>query len=902
MTWNQMRNEVEAHIEERALDLIESGLPEREAWQQARREFGNTTLTIERSREVWGWTWLENLGRDLRYAFRAMAANRLFTALAVASLALGIGANTAIYSFMESILLRSLPVKDPQSLAVLKFVRPTGPTSKDKGKLNAHITSGGSYDGMLSAFPFPAFELFEKRTDLFDGTFAYHGQPEARITLNGGSMLGDTDYVSGAYFSTLGTKAALGRTLQSEDEQPGAPPVADISVGLARQWFGDEQQALGKTVGVNGVNFTIVGITPRDFFGANPERSSLVYLPLHSYVLTQPLRYTENGKIFAESTTYWLDVMVRLKPSVTRERAQAALNPAFAEYFRESSGDTPQKARMLVMDGARGLDSLRHDYAQPLYVLMAMVGLILTIACVNIANLLLSRASSRKRELAVRLSLGASRGRVIRHLLTESLALSLMGALLGLLFAKWGVQTLTALLAMGRQDFTLRAELNWPVLAATALVSLISGAAFGLAPALRSTKLDVFDSLRASQASPGNPKRRWMPIHLGQALIVAQIALSFLLLMGAGLFVRTLSKLQSIELGFNPSHLLLFEVNTQQAGYQHAPAIAFHEQLRQKFARIPGVTNATLAEEGQLDGGNWMLQFTVPGSLSEEKKSTLMLPVGPGYLATLQIPLLAGRDIREDDQTRTWTAAVVSETFARKHFGSVSSAPGHHVSMKFMDEEDIEIVGVAKDARYVNLKAPMAAMLYVDYRHDPGFSNGATRVVIRFAGEPAATTSAARQILREADPAVPMGMIYSQQDEIDSTLIQEILFARLCAAFAGLALIIACVGLYGTTAYNVSRRTSEIGVRMALGAQRKTVLAMVLREVAVLGIAGLAIGLPIALGMSRLVESFLYKVQPRDPVTIAIAIVVMLVGALLAAFVPAQRAARVDPMTALRHE
>ncbi len=913
MTWNQMRHEVEAHIEERALDLIESGLPERDAWAQARREFGNTTLVIERSREVWGWSWLEQLGRDLRYAFRAMAANRLFTALAVASLALGIGANTAIYSFMESILLRSLPVKDPQSLAILKFQRPNARPgsvhgSGSDGVMHFHVTSHGSFDGVISAFPWQAFEIFEKRTDLFDGVFAYHGQPEARVTLNGGSMLSDTDYVSGAYFPTLGVKAILGRTLQPEDDLPGAPSVADVSLGLARQWFGDERQALGKTVGINGVSFTIIGVTPRDFFGVNPERSTSVFLPLHSYLLTQPRRYTEGGQLFSHASSYWLDTMVRLKPGVTREQAQAALDPVFAEYFRQFSGDTPEKARMVVREGAGGLDSLRHQYAKPLYVLMAIVALILTIACANIANLLLARASSRKRELAVRLSMGASRGRVIRQLLTESIVLSLIGALLGLLIAKWGVQTLTALLSMGRLNFTLRAELNWPVLAATALVSLISAVTFGLAPAWQSTKLDVFSSLRASQSSPGNPPSkkwtRWMPINLGQALIVAQIALSFLLLMGAGLFLRTLSKLQSIELGFNPDNLLVFEINTQQAGYQHAATIAFNEQLRQRFATIPGVTSVSLAGEGQLDGGSWRLGFNVPGSLSTEKDegATLMLPVGPDYLATMQIPLLEGRDITLGDQAHTATAAVVSESFARKHFGSALAAIGRHASMNFDGDHDIEIVGVAKDARYPDLKTPMPAMLYVDYRRYPGFATVGTHLVLRTAGDLAQTTAAARQLLRQADPGVPMGMIYTQQTSIDSTIIQEILFARLCGAFAALALLIACVGLYGTTAYSVSRRTSEIGIRMALGAQRKTVLAMILREVAILGIIGLAIGIPIALAMSRLVETFLYGVQPRDPLTIAAAITTMLLGALLAAYIPAQRASRVDPMTALRHE
>jgi macrolide transport system ATP-binding/permease protein len=899
MTWKHLRGEINAHIEEKALDLIENGVPESEAWEQARREFGNATRAIESSREVWAWQWIEQLVQDVGYALRSMNANRPFTALAVISLALGIGANTAIYSFMDAILLRSLPVENPESLVVLKFQRPSKGGSK--GKVGFSITSGGSRGGIYSVFPYPAFEMFQARSELFSSLFAYKGQKETRLIVNRDATLGDCVYVSGDYFPGLGTQASVGRVLTGDDDQPGAPPAALISTGFAQQWYGDPTGALGKTVGINGQSFTIVGITPPGFFGVNPEWSPDVYLPLHSYLSTQPARFSRDGKLFSQTTTYFLDVMGRLKPGVTREQAQAALNPAFAEFFRENSGDTPEKARMVVMAGAGGLDSLRLRYSKPLYVLMVMVILMLAIACANIANLLLARASARRREMAVRLSMGAGRLRVIRQLLTESLVLAFTGGVLGLLIASWGVRMLTALLAMGREDFTLRAELSWPVLAMTFALAVATGLIFGLAPAWQSTKVDVYPALRELRASIRAPRRRWLPVSLGQALIVAQITLSLLLLIGAGLFVRTLSKLQSLELGFNRENLLLLEVNTQQAGYKGPASIALHEVLRQRMGEIPGVRNATLAAEGQLDGGSWDLPFTVPGTQTEEKVGTPLLPVGPDYLTTMQIPILLGRDIRVEDAQRKPIAAVVSESFAKQYFGA-DNPVGRRVLMTFDGEHELEIVGVAKDARYGTLKEAPRAMLYVDYRQTPGFLTGVIRIVLRTVGNPTQVANAARETLRQADPGVPMGMVSTQAAQIDSTINQEIIFARLCTLFAVLALLIACVGLYGTTSYNVARRTSEIGIRMALGAQRGTVLAMVLREVATLGLVALAIGIPIALGVSKLLAAFLFDLQPNDPSTIGAAIGILLAAALLAAYAPAQRAARIDPMTALRHE
>lgn len=900
MKWDHLSEEVAAHIEEKALELIEAGVPEKEAWERARREFGNPTLVVESSRQVWMWTWLEHLGQDVRYAFRTMAGNRMFTAVAVASLALGIGANTAIYSFMDAILLRSLPVKDPEALAVLKFERPGGP--KGRVRMSMHTRTGGAQGNNFAIFSYPAYELFRQRTDLFESLFAYHAHPDTRFTMNQSAVLGDCLWVTGNYFAGLSVSARAGRSLTQDDDREGAPPVAVVSASFAQEWFGSLSDAVGKLLTVNGVSFTVVGVTPPGFFGAAPEITPEVYVPLHTYMMTQPARLAKSGgKPVTETALYWLNLMGRLKPGVTHRQVESALTPVFAEYFRVNNGGE-EKARMIVLEGAGGLDSLRIRYSKPLFVLMAMVGLILLIACANIANLLLARSAARRREIAVRLSMGAGRLRVIRQLLTESVLLSMSGGVFGLLIAMWGIRALTALLAMGREDFTLRAGLNWPVLGATFAIAMATGVLFGLAPAWQATRVDVFPALRETRSSAGGPRRRWMPVSLSQVLVVAQITLSLLLLIGAGLFVRTLSKLQSLELGFNQENLLLLGINTQQAGYQQAAALRLHESLRQRFESIPGIRKVSLSADGQLSGGTWGLQFTVPDSKAETKASAPLLPVGPNYLTTMQIPIVLGRDISVEDGQRQLTATVISESFAKKHYGT-DNPIGRHISMTFdATPEELEIVGVAKDARYGSLKGPPPAMLYVDYRHHPNFLADVINLVMRTTGTPAQMAPIARQILREADPGLPLGTVTTQTQQIESTISQQIIFARLCTIFAVLALVIACVGLYGTTGYSVARRTSEFGIRMALGARRACVLGMVLREIVVLALAGLVIGIPIALATSDLLKSFLFELQPNDPWAIGAAIAILMAAAIFAGLVPAQRAARIDPMTALRHE
>jgi macrolide transport system ATP-binding/permease protein len=532
-----------------------------------------------------------------------------------------------------------------------------------------------------------------------------------------------------------------------------------------------------------------------------------------------------------------------------------------------------------------------------------MVGLILAIACANTANLLLARAAARRREMAVRLSLGAGRWRVVRQLLTESVLLAILSGALGILIAVVGIRVLTLLLANGQEGFTLHAELNWHVLGVTLALSLLCGVLFGLAPAMQSTRPTLIPMLRdRSVTEPrGRLFYRFPRLTLTQALVVAQIAISLLLLVAAGLFVRTLSNLQSISLGFNRESVLLFQLNAPQAGLPESRVAAFYADLRRRLSEVPSVRDATLSHASLIRAGR-SHPVTVDGLPT---RGTRILYTGPRFFTTMQIPMLRGREIAEGDRHGTPPVAVVSDLFVKTNFGDANPA-GRHIevggSLKVGEPLVLEIVGVAANARYGDLKREIPPVIYVSYAQVPPPRLQEMTFALRTFGDPLRYVGAVRQIVHEADGRIPLTSIRTQAAEIDQTINQEIVFARLCTAFAILALVIACVGLYATMAYAVARRTSEIGLRMALGAGRGAVIWMVLREVCVLASIGLAIGVPTALGASRLIESFLFEMKPNDPRALALAVVILLTAALIAGYGPARRASRVDPMIALRHE
>jgi macrolide transport system ATP-binding/permease protein len=891
-----LREEMELHLAEKAAELEADGMPAERARAEARRRFGNVGQKQEESREIWMKRFWSELGQDVRYGCRTMLANKAFSALAVLLLALGIGANTAVYSLMESILLRSLPVADPESLVVLNWHSPPPFNASKQWVHVMHGIQGLAWPGdkgnmVMGIFPYGAFEALRADNPVFSTLFGYCDGHKRNLTIHGQAASASLEYVTGDYFRGLTVLPAAGRLVDSEDDRPGAAPVAVISFATSQTRFGGPQNAIGQAILVDNVPFTVIGVAPPEFFGVDPAAAPDLYLPLHTNVLLDGARA---ARMYHDENFYWIEMMGRLRPGVSMAQAQAALAPRFHEWVAATATTDGERAKLPALTlnpGAAGLGTLRRRYSKPLYLLLMMVGLILAMVCANIANLLLARAAARRSEMAVRLSLGAGRFRVVRQLLTESVMLASLGGAFGILFAIWGVRTLTFLLSRGQENFTLHAGLNWNVLAVTAALSVVCGLLFGLAPAIQSTRPDVMPALKNGRG--GGPRRRAQ-----QVLVVAQIAISFLLLVAAGLFVRTLDKLQSIQLGYAREHILLFSLNARQAGHRDPEITTFYENLRKRFESIPGVRSASLAQSSIISAGE--AGKTYRGTIkigAVTVQGAGVLTVGPRFLTTMQIPLLAGREIDERDQAGSTPVAVISERMARTYFGNENPV-GRRIT--FVDDNrDLEIIGVAGNVRYGGLKEGNPMTVFVAASQD---SPEGVTYALRTVGDPLRYAKSVYDIVRRADSRIPIRNVITQTAEIDRTISQEVNFAKLCTGFAVLALLIACVGLYGTMSYSVARQVGEIGIRMALGAQRGAVVWMVLRHVLVLASVGLAISLPVALGASRLVKSFLFETQPNDPRTLALAGVVLLSAALLAGYAPARRASRVDPVAALRQE
>ncbi|HEV2495057.1 MAG TPA: ABC transporter permease [Terriglobia bacterium] len=894
----ELREEMELHLAEKAAELQADGMTAERARAEARRRFGNVGLKHEESREIWMTRFWSELGQDVRHGCRTMTANKAFSAVAVLSLALGIGANTAIYSLMESILLRSLPVAEPESLVVLNWhSRP--PQDADKHWVHVmHGVQGLAWPGgkgviISGMFPYGAFETLREGNPVFSTLFGYFNGLNCNLSIRGQATSASTEYVTGEYFRGLAVSPAAGRLIDSEDDRPDAAPVAVISFATSQNRFGGPPNAIGQSILVDNVPFTVIGVAPPEFFGVDPAAAPDLYLPLHTNLLVDG---AGAERLYHDENFYWIEMMGRLRPGVSMAQAQAALAPRFHQWVATTAKTDGERAKLpalILSPGAEGLGSLRRQYSKPLYVLLTMVGLILAVTCANIASLLLARAAARCREMAVRLSLGAGRFRVVRQLLTESVMLASLGGALGVLFAIWGVRSLTFLFSNGQENFTLHAELSWNVLGVTAALSVVCGLLFGLAPAIQSTRPDVMPALKNGRGD--GPRRRAQPV-----LVVAQIVFSFLILVAAGLFVRTLDKLHSVQLGYARENILLFSLNARQAGHRDPEITTFYADLRKRFESIPGVSSATLSQSSIINAaraGEAIRGTMKIGAVTLD--GARVMSAGPRFLTTMQIPILAGREIDDRDQPGSRPVAVVSERLARTYFGKENPV-GRRITLPD-EKRDLEIVGVSANLRYGGLKNEEESAMTV-FVAASQFSPGRVTYALRTAGDPLRYVRSVHEIVREADSRIPVTNVITQAAEIDRTISREITFAKLCTGFAVLALLIACVGLYGTMSYNVAQQIREIGIRMALGAQRGAVVWMVLRRVLILAGVGLAISVPAALIASQLVRSFLFETQPNDPGTLALAGIVLLTAAILAGYAPARRASRIDPLAALRHE
>jgi macrolide transport system ATP-binding/permease protein len=883
------RAEFERDLEEEMRHHLALSAQDRGGAEIASRRFGNITLLKEESRAMWTFNFWEQLAQDIRYGLRTMAANPLFSAMAVLSLALGIGANTAIYSFMDAIMLRALPVPDPEELVVFKW------HTKDYPPV-AHKFSGDAYNDPRTGYtsgnlPLPALAELQGSNGVLSSAFAFSGIPRLTVEVQGQSEMVGCLLVSGDFYRGLGIRPALGRLIGEDDDRTGANVVV-ISYDWWQRRFAADPNVVGQSLLVTRIPFTIIGVSVPGFFGVAPGRSPQIYVPIHSDALPQAAKPR-----FIDKNYYWVEMMGRLKPGISIRQAQSALAIQFHQFVESTATSDKERVdipELILQEGGSGIDFLRREFAKPLLALMTMVGLILAIACANIANLLLVRATARRREIAMRLSLGASRARVVRQLLTESLLLAVNGGSLGALIAFVGIR----LIGGSSPDiFTLRVDVNLSVLGFTLCLALFTGILFGLAPALQATKVDFTPALKETASGAGRRARA----RLGHTLVVAQIALSLLLVIGAGLFVRTLSNLESVELGFNRDHVLLFALSPAQAGYRDTALVRFYEDLRKRFLAIPAVRNVSLSDSALISGNYSSSGVAIPGAPpTGAPTATSVLHVGPSFFATMQIPILLGREIGEGDTTGSPRVAVVNEPFAKRYFPGENPV-GRQFELGGKAKASLEIIGVAKAARYQSLKQDVPPVVFVPYNQDLAVLNQ-VHFEVRTAGAPLALANTVRQIVKELTPRVPVFNVTTQAAQIDQTIGQERTFAELCTCFAALALVIACVGLYGTMAYTVARRTSEIGIRMALGAERSRIIWMVLREVFALASVGLAIGLAVAWATTKLVDSFLFGLKHDDPVSITVSVLVLIAAASLAGFAPAWKASRIDPMAALRCE
>ena len=832
---------------------------------------------------------------DLRYAFRTLRKNPGFVTVAVLSLALGIGANTAIFSLIDAVMLRALPVAHPETLVLLTEPGTSG------------IAVDSTETGVRSLLAYPEFDRLRAQNDVFSGMAAIQSDAAAldiRMDMPNAEYQAKArcQLVTGEFFALLGLEAALGRLFTPEEDRLNADPVAVLSHGYWRRQFAGDPSVMGKTVHVGRALLRIIGVAPPGFRGISVGSEAEIWIPMAMQERILPGRSYLNAR-----DTLWLQVMARLRNGVSRQVAQAGINVTFQQILRDWVGYARNEKerrelldqRLELREGAKGASVVRAQFSDALLLMMGMVGLVLLIACANIANLTLARATGRRREIGIRLALGCGRARLIRQLLTESTLLALFGGLAGILFAVWGTDLLLALVSGGAGSISLDVHRDLRVLAFTACISLATGLLFGLAPALRATRVDVNETLSAntrgrSQARGG--------VRSGRILVVAQVALSLLLLFGATLLVRSLRNLLTQNIGYEREHLLMARVDLVARGYKGAAASAMMQQAMDKLRTIPGVRAATLSQSG-LFGGDSGDRISIDGPTPRSGREMVASwdLVGAGYFSTLGIPLLRGREISADDMTRGASVCVINQSMASFFFADADPI-GRHITDEYPTTRvTCEIVGVAADVRDHRLRGRQERRFYASIAHPIGTVQEAT-FILRTTGKPADAAAAVRRALAEVDRALPIVAMRTVTEQIDRRVVADRMMAQLSGFFGALALVMAAIGLYGVMSYSVTLRTNEIGLRMALGAGEGQVLSMVLREVLWLVAVGVAIGLPCAMAAARLLAGRLFGLSPADPSTIALAILVILAAAAFAGYLPARRAARVDPMTALRNE
>jgi predicted permease len=877
----EIQEEFEAHMEE----AIAAGRDP----EEARRAFGSMMQQREKSHTIRVAAWFENFVQDTAYGVRSMLRSKALTAVALLSLALGIGANTAIFSLLDAVLLRSLPVKDPQRLMML------GGKEWDNGISDEY--------GKTTLYSYPFYRQFQKRNSVFSDTaaiFSMQNNVHGFIGNQIASVPMKVQLISGTYFPTLGVEPAMGRMLtDADDSSEGDHPVAVISDAWWKHAMGKDPAVLGRTLKLGDTIFTIVGVAPAEFFGTSVGEAPDIWVPLSMIQSVPPhfAGYTDNSY-----ESLW--IIARMKPGVTQEQATANTDILFRQILLGETNRKPTQrelnnlnnTHMQLTSMATGISSLRRQFSEPLQLLMGIVALVLLIACTNIANLLLARATARARELAVRQALGARRARIIRQLLTESLILALTGGALGVVFAMAASRLLLRMVSTGPEITPLNLGLNTTVLLFTLGITVATALLFGTIPAFRATRVDLIESLKEGRGMvKGSTKNL-----LARTMVVLQVALSLVLVVGASLFLRSLINLTKVDTGFNRENVLWLAIDPSSVGYKEDdPRLkTMFQEIEARVSALPGVRAASFSDF-VFHEGSWNDWITVPGMPINYDANVRHNVVGNGYFATMQIPLVAGRFIGPQDTANSQHVAVINEYMAKTLFPA-GSPIGKSYHMGGSDNPLVQVIGIVKNAKYSDMDERPTFIDYVSYVQRPsGYLGDFT---VRYTGDFHAAADAVQQTIHSVDRSLPISFVTTLDKQVALSMTNQRVVAQLSIFFGLLAVFLSCIGIYGLMSYIVGQRTNEIGIRMALGARQSNVRWLVLREIAVMVLIGIAIGIPATLAGGQLVTHMLFGLKEKDPLSIALSVGVLLVVGLIAGYFPARRASKVDPMVALRYE
>ncbi|HEX4771318.1 MAG TPA: ABC transporter permease [Bryobacteraceae bacterium] len=896
---NDMDAELRFHLEAYAADLRTSGLTEEEAYRKARLAFGNIEAHKQDVRQSRGLRFWDDLRADLTYTLRTLRKNPGFATIAILSLALGIGANTTIFTLANTILFDKLGVPHPDGLRLLSWT-----ADDDKGVVHSMWGSYGpahNHGFSSTSFSYPVYLALRTQSAGVADLFAFkplEGNRRLTATIDGAAEVVTAELVSGNYYSVLNVKPQIGRLIaNADDARAGSGPVIVISDRYWSSRFGRSHDVVGKQIALNRIPVTVIGVTPSGFTGASSVQvASDVFLPFSMQPMVAPFG---RASLLEDKELWWTLVMGRLKPGVTEEQARAVIDLHLHQAVRSTmkipaGGDVP---RASLERGSQGENFAGKDQGQSVRILMGLVAFVLLLGCVNIANLLLARSATRKREISVRLALGAGRFRIIRQVLTESLLLSALGGIAGMLLGYWTRNFIPHFLSKAWDTTGIQAHFNWRVLLFSSGVSLAAGVLFGLAPAFNSARNDLNTGVkdRGIRTSQGRKSRA------GQLLVILQISLSMILVTAAGLFLRTIINLAKADVGFDSSNLLLFQVQPPESRYAGAKSQRLLHEIEERVRIVPGVEGVAISSESLIAHGISNELFFIPGQpfARGEEHSSNINDVNADFFATMRIPILAGRTFNQTDAPTKNLVVVMNQAGAKKFF------PGQNPLRRQLEKYDdgpvrVTIIGICKDAKYDDLRQQPPPTIYGFYRQSQEPMQMTFEV--RSRELPQQLTPALRNAVRSVDKDLPLVDVRTQREQIDATTAEQRLFAALATGFGILALAIASVGVYGLMAFSVASRRNEIGIRMALGAQARQVLRMILRETGVLAIAGVAVGAAASLGCAKLLRSMLFGLTPNDPLTLGLSVAILLGAALLAGFLPARRAARIDPLEAVRHD